>query len=359
MASRLSMAAISFAVLLSVADRAEAQSYSSFVLSGNPTLYWNFNEAGNTDPAIDLVGSETGDNLAAQGNATRVASGSTSGGVNLGRAASFDNTAPTKFFSNTLTPPTNPDAWALEMWIRPQSGTDPGTRSHYIIEAQIPGGPNTPGILFDYVGSGRDNNVEIFRAGQRTGNAGPAIPNDVWSHLVIGYLGGANDRADFYLNGALAGSATGIAIDMPFGTDTIAVGNSTPGHPDFDHFNGQLDEIALYDLTGSTVPAIEAKLQAIAAHYSFSIGGVVGDADIDGDVDGDDFIVISNNLFTNQTPGAGGDLDLSGLVDFTDFRIWKNAVNPAIAAQYAIPEPSCAILVALGVLGFAYRRRVS
>lgn len=245
---------------------ASAQSYSDVVLADNPILYWNFNEAGNTDPAIDLVGNESGDNLAALGNATRVASTSTTGGVTLGRAASFDGTFATKFFSNTLTPATNPDAWALEMWIRPQGGNDPGTRSDYILESQIPGGANTPGILFDYVGSGLNDNVEIFRAGIRTGPAGPAILSDTWSHLVIGYFGGANDRADFYLNGVAAGSAVGIPIDLPFGTDTIAVGNSVPGHPDFDHFNGLLDEMALYDLTGATVASIEARLASIASH---------------------------------------------------------------------------------------------
>lgn len=271
MATRIYLSAIGFALLLSTSTRVEAQTYSNVVLSGNPLLYWNFNEAGNADPAIDLVGSESGDYLTALGNATRVASGTTTGGLTLGRAASFDGTAATKFFSNTLTPATNPDAWALEMWIRPQGGSDPGTRSHYILESQIPGGANTPGILFDYVGSGRDDNVEIFRAGTRTGDAGPAIANDVWSHLVIGYFGGANDRADFYLNGVAAGSATGIAIDLPFGTDTIAVGNSVPGHPDFDHFNGQLDEMALYDLTGSSVADITAKLQSLAAHATLAV----------------------------------------------------------------------------------------
>src|SRR5688572_33330179 len=87
-------------------DMASAQNYSNVILSGNPLLYWNFNEAGDADPAIDLVGSEAGDNLTAQGNATRVASTTTTGGASLGRAASFDGVLATKFFSNTLSPAT-------------------------------------------------------------------------------------------------------------------------------------------------------------------------------------------------------------------------------------------------------------
>lgn len=355
MASRLSIVAISFGAILMAASAAHAQSYSNYVLSENPLFYWNFDEAGDADPAIDLVGTDPGDNLTAQGNATRVNSGSTTGGVSLGRAASFDNTAPTKFYSGTLSPSIDPTGYIIEMWVRPQATSIPG-RAHYLLEARG-GGTNQPSVIFDYLGP-VDNNVELYWGG-RTGGVGPALVDDVWQHLVIGYYGAAASRIDFYLNGAPAGSMVDLGVAPAFGTTQIAVGNSVPGHPDFDHFNGQIDELAIYDVTALNASAIEAKLQSIAAHYSFSLGGVIGDADGDTDVDEFDFFLISDNLFTNRTPGTDGDLDLSGLVDFADFRIWKNAVAPAIAAQYGIPEPSGAILAALGALGFAYRRRVS
>jgi hypothetical protein len=354
MTSRLSTALLGLAVLLLASDRALAQSYSSYVLSGDPLFYWNFDEAGNTDPAIDLVGNDAGDNLIAEGNATRVNSGSTTGGVSLGRAASFDNTQLTKFYSGTLSPTIDPTGYIIEMWVRPQPTSVPG-RAHYLLEARG-AATNQPSIIFDYLGP-VDNNVELYWGG-RTGGVGPALVDNTWQHLVIGYYGAAASRIDFYLNGAPAGSMVDLGVAPAFGTTQIAVGNSVPGHPDFDHFNGQIDELAVYDVTGLTAAAIEAKLQTVAAHYSFSLGGVIGDADGDNDVDEFDFFLISDNLFTNQTPGDGGDLDLSGLVDFLDFRIWKNAANPALAAQYAIPEPTSLALAALGVAWFAYRRRV-
>jgi len=240
---------------------ARGQTYSNIVLAGNPLFYWSFNEAGDTDAAIDQVGADAGDNLLPEGNATRTSSGSTSGGLSLGRAASFDGTQATKFFTGALTPATSPDAWALEMWIRPQ-GADPGDRFDYLLEARGPN--NAPGILFDY---GNNDRVEVFRGGQRTAGGGPALVNDVWQHLVIGNFGAAEDRVDFYLNGLPAGSVA-FTGDSPFGTEAIAVGNSVPGDPNFDHFNGQIDELAVYDLTGLNVLAISAKLATIAAHHA-------------------------------------------------------------------------------------------
>nr|MBA3483635.1 LamG domain-containing protein [Pirellulales bacterium] len=241
------------------------QTYSDVILAGNPLLYWNFNEAGDSDAAIDLVGADVGDNLLAEGNATRVTSASTAGGLFLGRAASFDGTQFSKFYSGTLSPATNPDAWALEMWVRPQ-GADPGDRFDYLLEARG-GGNNRPGLLFDY---GFNNKVEVFGGGGRTEAGGPSLAGDAWQHVVIGNFGDANDRIDFYLNGVAAGSVAFVP-NLPFGTDQIAVGNSVPGNPDFDHFNGQIDELALYDLSGQSVADISARLAGIASHYSAAV----------------------------------------------------------------------------------------
>ncbi|MCC6494412.1 MAG: hypothetical protein IT424_15485 [Pirellulales bacterium] len=355
MYARLLLSSVAVASLVSMTFRTvQAQSYSDVILSGSPLFYWNFNEPGDLDPALDLVGSEAGDNLLPEGNATRVASTSTAGGLSLGRAASFDGTQFSKFFSGALAPATNPDAWALEMWIRPQ-GPDPGDRFDYLLEARG-AGSNAPGIIFDY---GTNDRVELFRAGARTAGAGPLLVNDAWSHIVIGYYGAANDRIDFYLDGAAVGSVTGFSQDAPFGTDAIAVGNSVPGNADFDHFNGQIDELAVYDLTGQSVSAITGKLAALATHRAVAQPGLPGDANKDGAVNGLDFELISNNLFTTQSPGSGGDLDLNAIVNFADFRLWKNAAPAEIAAQYAIPEPAGAVLLVLAGLALVRSRRVA
>lgn len=256
----VSFTAIGLAVCM--ANVARSQTYTDAILAGNPLFYWNFNEAGDADAAIDLAGVEVEDNLLPEGNATRVASGSTAGGASLGRAASFDGTQFSKFYSGTLTPATDADAWAIEMWVRP-TGADPGDRFDYLLEARGAAN-NSPGILFDY---GNNDRVEVFGGGGRTAGGGPVLANDVWHHLVIGNFGADNDRIDFYLNGSPAGSVA-YPQTVPFGTNQIAVGNSVPGNANFDHFAGQMDELAVYDLTGQSVSQINSKLAALAAHYS-------------------------------------------------------------------------------------------
>lgn len=241
---------------------ASAQTYSDVILAGNPLLYWNFNEAGNTDAAIDLVGVDAGDNLVAEGNATRVAGGTTTGGASLGRAASFDGTQFSKFYSGALTPATNLDAWALEFWVRP-TGADPGDRYDYILESRGAAN-NSPGILFDY---GNNDRLEVFGGGGRTAGDGPVLVSNSWQHVVIGNFGADNDRIDFYLNGVPAGSVA-YAQTVPFGTNQIAVGNSVPGDANFDHFAGEIDELAIYDLTGQSVAGISNKLAALSGHYA-------------------------------------------------------------------------------------------
>jgi hypothetical protein len=70
-----------------------------------------------------------------------------------------------------------------------------------------------------------------------------------------------------------------------------------------------------------------------------------GDANRNGVVDINDFIVISNNFSkVPSAPGLDGDVFVDNIVNQRDFRLWKTAVGPAIAAlvegDFLIPEPS-------------------
>lgn len=79
-----------------------------------------------------------------------------------------------------------------------------------------------------------------------------------------------------------------------------------------------------------------------------------GDVNGDGLVNGEDFDIISEFLFTQQSPGDNGDLDLNGTVDFADFRIWKNAPKSGLGSlvqgsNSAVPEPGSLVLVVCGM----------
>jgi hypothetical protein len=83
-----------------------------------------------------------------------------------------------------------------------------------------------------------------------------------------------------------------------------------------------------------------------------------GDANRNGTVDINDFILISNNFGkTPSTPGLDGDVFVDNIVDVKDFRLWKNAPKPSGAANLPVPEPSGVMLFGLGALGAARARR--
>jgi hypothetical protein len=94
---------------------------------------------------------------------------------------------------------------------------------------------------------------------------------------------------------------------------------------------------------------------------------LAGDADHDGDVDINDYLVIQANSFTADPFGAPflGDVNDDEFVDFDDFHVWKNAFpgGPGAAAtaiaSLGVPEPTTLALAGLGpllLLLVSYRR---
>jgi hypothetical protein len=87
-----------------------------------------------------------------------------------------------------------------------------------------------------------------------------------------------------------------------------------------------------------------------------------GDANRNGTVDINDFIVISNNFSkVPSAPGLDGDVFVDNIVNQRDFRLWKNAVGPAVAAlvegNFSVPEPSLAALLGFAMTAVASWRR--
>ena len=80
-----------------------------------------------------------------------------------------------------------------------------------------------------------------------------------------------------------------------------------------------------------------------------------GDATLDYCVDGLDYVAWSNNYLTGDT-WQEGDLNADGITDGLDYVIWSNNYLQGLpASPGAVPEPSSALVLALGFL--ALRRR--
>lgn len=85
---------------------------------------------------------------------------------------------------------------------------------------------------------------------------------------------------------------------------------------------------------------------------------LIGDATLDGIVDGLDFIEWNNNKFTSNTDWTGGEFTGDGTVDGLDFIEWNNNKFTSSMDLAVVPEPSSAVLLTMLMgLGAVARKR--
>lgn len=84
----------------------------------------------------------------------------------------------------------------------------------------------------------------------------------------------------------------------------------------------------------------------------------LGDANLDGVVDGSDFGIWNSNKFTSALNWDQGDFNQDGVVDGSDFGIWNGNKFTASDAS-VVPEPVAVPLLAISLLGIVLRARRS
>ncbi len=124
-------------------------------------------------------------------------------------------------------------------------------------------------------------------------------------------------------------------------------------------------DVAAFDLTGdgSLDDGDLSAWLAEAGAFNLGAGAVYlqGDANLDGSVDGDDFLVWNAGKFTLTAAWCAGDFSADGTVDGGDFLLWNSNKFQSSGRVSAVPEPQCFVLllIALWPLIRASRRNVT
>ena len=251
--------------------------YSRAVMLENPTYYWNFNEAGATDVANEVMRNETEAEMMPIIDATRTASYSTE----LGNAASLNGTA--AFWGQMINRGHQPGAYAIEYWAKADAGAGAGYIFDPLGEAI---GGNAPAIIHGFLA---DQTELFYYTGARTGNqAALNFDDGQWHHVVLGVNFDEDsvsvDQIDIAVDGVVMSNFTSIPSEKLNLTGAICLGAckpvSAPGVNDYatgpeaggvwDGFSGQLDEFAIYELGGMDATAVTEKVTSLASHYALA-----------------------------------------------------------------------------------------
>ena len=160
---------------------------------------------------------------------------------------------------------------------------------------------------------------------------------------------------------------------IPYGNGFLQLGLDG----DFDGDNlyscGDIDELIsriaagdhdeYFDLTGDGQVTLADRdrwlTEAGAATLASGNAFLLGDANLDGNVDGADFLVWNSNKFTSAPAWCSGDFNADGVVDGVDFLTWNANKFQSADSASAVPEPSSQIaLMVVGLAVATYRRQL-
>jgi hypothetical protein len=162
------------------------------------------------------------------------------------------------------------------------------------------------------------------------------VPGTDYDQLDVG--------GDVYLDGSLILDTNGLSAI--YGDTFILV--DTDGSVN-DHF-ASIDGLVLSPTSSLAVVYDPDQVVAVVA--------LPADANLDGTVDGQDFIAWNTSKFQPGTTWSEGDFNGDGITDGVDFIIWNQhkftSVNTAV-----VPEPPAGICIWLAILALVARSRTS
>jgi T5SS/PEP-CTERM-associated repeat protein len=159
------------------------------------------------------------------------------------------------------------------------------------------------------------------------------------STLTLRVIGGID--GDFDNNGLYN------CADINALTGTIAAGSNTGS----------------FDLTGDglvNVSDLDAwRLEAGGVNIGPGRAYRIGDANLDGVVDGSDFGIWNGSKFTSNTAWCSGNFNADGVVDGSDFGLWNGNKFTSSDGVSVVPEPSVLGGLLVALCGLAMRRGIT
>lgn len=77
---------------------------------------------------------------------------------------------------------------------------------------------------------------------------------------------------------------------------------------------------------------------------------IPGDADLNGVVNFEDFVVLTNNFNLTDTDWRHGNFDFDGITNLKDFTILANHFGESMQPEQSVPEPGAMILLSVAIL---------
>ena len=228
----------------------EATYYASQVAQDGAILYWSFDEAqGNALQRVPLGAPAVGaaNDLAPVAGAGRVNAADVGGPEKLGRAADFNGA---NFFQadalNLGRASINPP-WAMEFWMQ-ATGDNTGERADYLMNFGA-SPDNSPAFIYDF----KPDQLEIFGGGAGRTDNGPVLTDSDWHHVVWVFYGdgssGVANRCEAWVDGTSIGNSRATFSRAFQANQRALIGAATTGG--VNGFEGRLDEVAIYDLSGA------------------------------------------------------------------------------------------------------------
>ena len=296
--------------------------------------YWQFEETDVSQPAIDSSGNGL------DGTYENAVDPNVPGAPGFGSGADFDGTTGQVLIGpgfatgfGNLT-----EDFTVMAWINP----DNFDHKNRVMGA-------SPNAAWGWGTAGAAGNLEITTFGVKDYTQPVPIVANEWTHAAV--VLDANFAAHFYVNGVLVGTITHPTSGNT--SDNLFHIGWADGAGE--HFDGQLDEVAVVDEALSAEDVNAIFLNGVEEFF-FGPPGPPGDVDGNGVVDLLDYEIIRDHFKTGTTREEGN-LDRRGVTDLADFRIWKTEFEKG-AMPGSVPEPSSSALalVAFAWATFARRR---